>query len=210
MRVFPPIPERPQLTGLVRVVALVIWLVLSPQALGITCGAIVTADADPGGTISPSGQVEIPLGGVQFFVITANEGFLVSRVTVDGFVVGLRPGPVFNYTFLSPWSDFCSVSYHSVYAYFVRALTVTASAGPGGTISFAGVHSYYPRTDSHEFDITPDEGFITLDVLVDGVSVGAVSSYIFRDLSTDHTIEAHFLEVFPAIAPALDLILDDN
>jgi uncharacterized protein YndB with AHSA1/START domain len=40
--------------------------------------------------------------------------------------------------------------------------------------------------------VTPDPGFHTADVLVDGLSVGPVSSYTFTDVQADHTLAASF------------------
>jgi len=40
--------------------------------------------------------------------------------------------------------------------------------------------------------MTPNTGYVILDVLVDGVSVGAVSSYTFNNVTANHTIAANF------------------
>ncbi len=72
--------------------------------------------------------------------------------------------------------------------------TITASAGVGGSISPSGSSSIeqgYSRT----YSITTDKGFKISDVLVDGVSVGAVSSYTFDSVYSDHTITASFKEI---------------
>jgi hypothetical protein len=49
--------------------------------------------------------------------------------------------------------------------------------------------------DSLAFLITPDAGFLVSDVHVDSVSVGAVTSYTFRNISANHLIEASFAEL---------------
>ena len=98
---------------------------------------------------------------------------------------------------------------HTVEAFFVENVTITSTAGPGGAIAPSGDVSVRPG-DSQTFTITPDAGFIISDVLVGGASVGAVSTFTFTNVTTAQTIEAQFFEVFPAIAPALDLILDNN
>ncbi|MGC8789597.1 MAG: stalk domain-containing protein, partial [Caldisericum sp.] len=46
--------------------------------------------------------------------------------------------------------------------------------------------------DSKTFNITPNPGYKIKDVLVDGKSVGAVSSYTFSNITSNHTIEATF------------------
>lgn len=68
-------------------------------------------------------------------------------------------------------------------------VTVTASAGEDGAISPSGETQYYYESDA-AYTITPNEGYVISDVLVDGQSVGAVSSYTFSKLTTGHTIRA--------------------
>jgi len=42
------------------------------------------------------------------------------------------------------------------------------------------------------FKIIPDSGYKITNVKVDGVSVGAVSTYTFSNVTSDHKIEATF------------------
>jgi len=51
--------------------------------------------------------------------------------------------------------------------------------------------------DDQAFTITPDTGYHTEDVLVDGVSQGPISSYTFTDVTADHTIAAIFTQDQP-------------
>lgn len=71
--------------------------------------------------------------------------------------------------------------------------TIRASAGANGTISPAGWTSV-GEGGEQTFTITPDAGYAVAKVLVDGRSVGAVTSYTFRDVTQDHTIEAVFMK----------------
>lgn len=77
--------------------------------------------------------------------------------------------------------------------------TITASAGKGGTISPNGTIKV-SRGDNKTFTITAGNGYIIADVLVDGVSVGAVSSYTFEKVSKNHTISVTFKEARPGVA----------
>jgi FlgD Ig-like domain len=70
--------------------------------------------------------------------------------------------------------------------------TLTASAGAGGSISPAGA-TIVTYGLSQTYTITPDACYTIADVLVDGVSVGAVSSYTFNNINANHTIAASFL-----------------
>jgi hypothetical protein len=72
-------------------------------------------------------------------------------------------------------------------------LEITASAGPGGSISPSGAVSMN-YCGSQTFTITPDTGYRISDVRVDDVSVGQVSSYTFSAVNKDHTIAATFTQ----------------
>lgn len=72
-----------------------------------------------------------------------------------------------------------------------REYAISAKCGVGGTISPAGTVRAM-ETSQAAFTITPDEGYAVAAVTVDGVSVGVVSSYTFKDLAADHSIEIKF------------------
>jgi len=91
-------------------------------------------------------------------------------------------------TFTMPCEDV------TVTANFVKiTYTIIASvAGPGGSISPSGSVTVDCGTDKI-FTITPDPVFYSIDdVLVDGLSVGAVDSHTFTNVKEDHTISASF------------------
>ena len=68
---------------------------------------------------------------------------------------------------------------------------ITATAGEGGIITPNG-RVYVTEGEDQTFTITPVAGFAIADVLVDGVSVGAVSTYTFTKVTGTHTIAASF------------------
>jgi len=70
--------------------------------------------------------------------------------------------------------------------------TITSTAGTGGSIDPEGVINISEGGDQ-TFTMIPLECYQIADVLVDGVSVGAVSTYIFEDIHLDHTIQASFV-----------------
>ena len=70
-------------------------------------------------------------------------------------------------------------------------VSVTATAGEGGTITPAGQVSVKEGA-SQTFAIAAQEGYAIADVLVDGQSVGAVDSYTFENVTANHTIAALF------------------
>ena len=68
---------------------------------------------------------------------------------------------------------------------------ITATAGEHGAIDPEGAVTV-PKGESKTFTITPDSGYYIKDVLVDGKSVGAVSTYTFENVVDNHTIHATF------------------
>ena len=68
---------------------------------------------------------------------------------------------------------------------------ITATADEHGKIAPTGDVAV-PKGESKTFTITPDSGYHIKDVLVDGKSVGAVSTYTFENVMDNHTIHATF------------------
>ncbi|MEG2120093.1 MAG: MBG domain-containing protein, partial [Pseudoflavonifractor sp.] len=73
----------------------------------------------------------------------------------------------------------------------VTRYAITATAGEGGSISPEGTVRIQRGKDK-AFTITPNEGYVIADVLVDGTSVGTVSTYTFSKVTKAHTISATF------------------
>ena len=80
---------------------------------------------------------------------------------------------------------------HSIENIVLGSITITASAGPHGSISPSGNVTVNQGLDKL-FTISPNAGYQIADVLVDGSSVGAVSSYTFTNVSQAYTISATF------------------
>jgi hypothetical protein len=71
------------------------------------------------------------------------------------------------------------------------AITITADAGPNGSISPSGtVNLAYAQTQA--FTITPSAGYHVDSLLVDEVKVDSTTSYTFINPVADHTIRAVF------------------
>ena len=72
---------------------------------------------------------------------------------------------------------------------------ITSLPGAGGKISPSGSVNVAEGA-SQTFSIMPDAGYAIVDVLVDGISNGAISSYTFTNVVADgHTISASFINV---------------
>ncbi len=73
----------------------------------------------------------------------------------------------------------------------VSLVPVSASVGVGGTITRKGQKSVIKGEDA-VYSITPDAGYMVSDVVVDGKSVGNVTSYTFSNIGKSHSISATF------------------
>ncbi len=108
---------------------------------------------------------------------------------MDVVVDGKSQGAVSKYTFTNVRTN------HTISATFKsRTFTVRASAGEGGEISPSGEVPAVWGSDL-TFTISANEGYKVLDVLVDGESQGAISTYSFTKISSDHTIGATFIPI---------------
>ena len=145
----------------------------------------IVVTADSGGSISPSGTVLVTDGGSQTFNISSDPAYQVQDVLVDGASQGI----LFAYTFTNVTTD------HTLEAHFIpREYVINAAAGTGGSIDPAG-SIIIGHGQNQGFIITPEEGYEILNVFVDGMSIGPVSSYNFSDVQAGHTIYAMFLWV---------------
>ena len=111
----------------------------------------ITASANAGGTITPSGAVVVEEGTNKTFTISANGGYTISKVEVDGTSVGA----VSSYTFENVTDD------HTIEAFF----TSVSGGSPGGLIK--------PPADDAD-----DDDFAKTEVIVDNVVHNIASSTI--------------------------------
>jgi hypothetical protein len=121
----------------------------------------VTATASANGTITPAGIINVEEGGSITLAFTPDEGYKIESVLVngkedkkavtDGFVTlkGIKNNQTVHVTFSTV------------------ALTVTASAGLGGTISPEGI-IYVAQGGTETFTFTPNAGYRIDNVLVNG------------------------------------------
>jgi hypothetical protein len=146
----------------------------------------ITATAGTGGSISPSGTITVPEGNSQSFTFTPATGYRITDVLVDGVSVGTGSA----YTFTNVIAD------HTIAAVFaaIPTYTITASAGEGGTITPSGATTVY-ENEFLSLTITPSIGYRITDVIIDGVSAGAITSYTFSNVIADHSITAVFAAV---------------
>ena len=145
----------------------------------------ITATAGTGGTISPAGTTFYQWGQTTVFAITPNSpAYTIQDVQVDGTSVG----PVSAYTFVNIQAN------HTInVTFYLRPIwTVTATAGPNGSIAPPGVSNVY-NGDSITYTMAPNVAYRVSDVQVDGTSIGPVNTYTFFNVTTNHTINVNFV-----------------
>lgn len=127
-----------------------------------------------------------PLGQVALEVINIGTSLIVTFSAEETFTWKVRAGD--NSANWGAWSNTWNLIIQSTTPV---TYTITASAGLNGSISPSGSVTVNQGSNK-SFTITPNSGYSIDDVLVDGSSVGAVSSYTFTNITQNHTISAAF------------------
>ncbi len=143
---------------------------------------VITSSAGPNGSISPSGAVTVNHGSNQSFTVTPNANYHTDSLVVDG----VNQGSLASYTFTNVTAA------HTIRAVFaINQFTITASAGPNGTISPSGAVTVSAGA-SQSFTASPSTGYHMDSLIVDGANQGAVGSFTFTNVVANHTIRAVF------------------
>ena len=142
----------------------------------------ISASSDSYGTITPSGNVVVSSGNSQTFTFTPNTGYKFASLLIDGVSVDSTS----SYTFNNVTSN------HTIAVSFsVIQDTIFTVAGSNGSISPSDTVAVNYGS-SQQFTITPNTGYHTDSVLVDGVIVDSTTTYTFTNVSANHTIAAYF------------------
>jgi len=151
----------------------------------------ITASATSGGTIEPSGVVTVGENENQRFDFTPNTGFTLSRVLIDN-VENATALTNSYYIFNNVTED------HTIHAEFEEVIgtsyTIAASASTGGAITPSGNVTVSANEDKR-FEFTPNHNYVLSKVWIDSVENAqalANGSYIFTNVTADHTIHAKF------------------
>jgi Divergent InlB B-repeat domain/Domain of unknown function DUF11 len=142
----------------------------------------ITASAGTNGSISPTGATAVNHGSNLTYTLTPGSGYHVSDLLVDGASVGA----VTSYTFTN-----VTTTHTIAVSFAINTYNITASAGTNGSISPTGITAVNHGSNL-TYTLTPGTGYHVADLLVDGVSAGAVTSYTFTNVTTTHTIAASF------------------
>lgn len=161
----------------------------------------IEATSTAGGTVSPSGSVQVPHGGSMSFAFIPYAGYELDEVHVDG-----QPHAEAAEKGMHRFDNVVHDE-HAVHAVF-KAKTagpddpvVTATAGAGGSISPAGAVRV-ARGASQTFSFIPDAGFAVDSVTVNGSTFAfSDASYTLADVQDDTEVHVEFKEQQGAVPP---------
>ena len=138
----------------------------------------VTASADSNSMINPSGSVQVSYGDSQTFNYSANAGYSITSVLVDGNNVSITG----NYTFSNVASNHrISVSTS------INQYAITDSHDSNSLIAPSG-NIQVNYGSNQFFNYSAINGYVITRVLVDGFSVPITGNYTFSNVQADHTI----------------------
>ena len=125
--------------------------------------------------------------------INQGEGNLISNISQNHTsLTSLTPGSSFTFYLASNCDDGLQSDWVGPFWFYTPLhYTITAFTGENGNVSPLGQINVLPGADQ-PFVIEPDFGYEVADVLIDGVSVGAVETFTFSNVTANHTIEAIF------------------
>lgn len=151
----------------------------------------ITPSAGANGTISPATAQTVASGGNATFTMTPAANYKIADVLVDGTSVGAVP----TYTFTNVTAD------HTIAVSFApdagASFTITPTAGANGTITPDTAQTIAAGSDL-AFTIKPSSGYYIDTMKVDGSAIQPTTSYTFKSVSANHTIEATFAKT-PAL-----------
>ncbi|PCJ60251.1 MAG: hypothetical protein COA79_08755 [Planctomycetota bacterium] len=164
--------------------------VTTDQTISATFKAIntfytITVTSDSNGNVVPEGAVIVNGNTTKSFDIVPNKGYQVESIKLDNVTMLLADPFMLN-------NINADHTLEVTFSLIPVKHTIVATVGVGGEISPAGSASVVDGFDQ-AYTITPEGGYLITDVLVDNISVGAVSSYTFINTTQDHTISATFV-----------------
>jgi hypothetical protein len=151
----------------------------------------VNCSTGPGGAIEPWGEHTVAAGGDVTVTLTPDPHHHVADLLVDGRSVGAPmvhrlPNVRANHTVAATFA--------------LDSFPITRIAAAGGTISGPAMVDYGADAT---YTIVPDLGHNTIEVKLDGASLGTTTTVALHNVTRTHTIEAAFIgNEFPVAASA--------
>ena len=121
------------------------------------------------------------------FSVTANDGYKIQDVLINGKSIGA----VKNYTLSDIQED---KSIEAIFEEVTGTIYYSLNAKPSASGSVLFPADKVVEGESVSFTVTANQGYRLQDVLVNGKSIGAITSYTLADVREDKTVEAIFLD----------------
>jgi|GEM_PF-6353780 len=142
----------------------------------------VTESHGSGGYVTPSGVSNVTAGSSLDFNITPNAGYRINEIRLNGVLQSIiNPFILSNIT-------------QNLYVWFsfITGYTITATAGPNGTISPSGITNV-STSSQITYSINPNNGYKISEIRVDGSLQPISDKYIFyQPQIKNHTIHVTF------------------
>ncbi|MBO6052726.1 MAG: hypothetical protein J6V24_12520 [Clostridia bacterium] len=180
----------------------------------------VSVVAATGGDSAVRGGTSAKYGETKTVVFYPKTGYALTSVLVNGTSVAFKNNEV-SFNVYGP------VTVRPTFTKVVdlRTYNITASATGNGSITALKNSAYLSssakveakRTDTVAFNFIPSgKNYRVSDVKVDGRSVGAVSTYSFKDITADHKVEVTFAwkapydDVIERYLPAVEFVTESG
>jgi hypothetical protein len=144
----------------------------------------INATKTGSGSIAPA-VTSVVGGATQSYSFSPDPGYRIGSVIVDGTNIGTPTG----HTFYN-----ISNGHKLVVNFVADTVTITSSAGAGGSISPAGA-TMVPKGGGQAYTFTPNAGYKVLNVKVGGASIGTPNSYTFTNVQYDQGISVTFTKI---------------
>ncbi|MBE7074685.1 MAG: hypothetical protein E7376_01735 [Clostridiales bacterium] len=150
----------------------------------------ITATANAGGTITPSGATGYEYLDSATYTFAANVGYYISEIKVDNVALTqneLTVAKINGYKFTD-----ISANHTISVSFSITKFTITVTQAANGSISAA--QSSYNYGTNASFTITPNAGYSIECLIIDGAeyTTGTLTAYTFTNITANHTISAKF------------------
>lgn len=153
---------------------------------------VINASATTGGSIIPNGTIWVIPNSSKCFNVTVSPMYILAGVTANGQT--MTPDPVTGLYCL--WN--ISQNYDVLARFSYQSVNITATAGPGGTISPNGTIPV-PFNSTACFTVTPNTCYriqnVTLDNQQSIMPDPTSGQYCVRNVTMAHTVNATFEQI---------------
>ena len=141
----------------------------------------VNATSIGGGSVNPNGAISIGYDKSVVITITPSIGYRIKTMSVNGISIS----PSNTYTLNRSW--------HTLYVEFeiIKYDIIATIKSSGGTVTPSG-KSTVDYGSSLIYNITPNVGYKIDLVRVNNVSVGALTTYTFSNITSNNIIDVYF------------------